>query len=404
MKIYLVGGAVRDKLLGLPVKDRDWVVVGATAEEMYAHGYKKVGLAFPVFLHPKTHEEYALARTERKIGPGYQGFEFHADPSVTLEEDLSRRDLTINAIARSRNGRLVDPFHGERDLKHRHLRHVSAAFIEDPVRILRVARFAAKLAAYNFQVVSETNRLMREMVLNGEINALVPERVWQECEKALATHQPSYFFKVLRHCGALAVLFPEIDRLFGVPASPEWHPEIDTGVHVMMALDAAAQMGFDSEVQFAVLMHDLGKGLTDKQHWPSHTGHDESGLALVKAFCDRWHVPNTYRDLAMLVTRYHGICHKVISLRADAVVTTLQALDAFRKPARFQQFLQACQADSCGRIGHENDPYPQARIFQQAYELAARVSPQPFIDAGYQGMEIARQLYAARVKAVKVLL
>lgn len=404
MKVYLVGGAVRDKALGLPVDEKDWVVVGATQAEMKRQGFKRVGKSFPVFLHPETQEEYALARKEIKVAPGYQGFDFDYTPEVTLEEDLIRRDLTINAIARSRNGRIIDPYHGMQDIKHRIMRHVSPAFVEDPVRILRVARLSAKLSNFNFEVAPETNQLMREMVANGEVDALVPERVWAECEKALQSTRPSFFFRILKGCGALERLFPEIFNLFGVPASPEWHPEIDTGNHVMLALDEAGRLGFAPEVKFAVLMHDLGKARTSKSKWPSHAGHEEIGVPLVEAFCQRWAVPNRYKDLAILVTRFHGHCHKAANLRANTIVKVLTAVDAFRKPERLQLFLQACEADARGRIGHETEPYPQAEIFQQAFATAKQVSAQQFIDQGYQGIEIAKKLYEARIDAVKKLL
>jgi len=312
--------------------------------------------------------------------------------------------LTINAIARAGNGRLCDPYHGQNDLKHRVLRHISPAFVEDPVRILRVARICAQLSNFGFEVAHETKDLMRKMVQNGEVDALVPERVWQELEKALTARRPSFFFRVLKHCSAMNKLFPEINALFGVPASPEWHPEIDTGLHVMRALDEAGRLEFSAEVKFAVMMHDLGKAHTDKSDWPSHKGHEEIGVPLVEAFCDRLHVPNRYRELAILVTRFHGQCHKISSLRAHTVVKILQAMDAFRKPERLKLFLQACEADARGRLGHEADTYPQADIFYKAYELASEVSAQAFIDAGHQGMEIAKHLYEARIQAVRKLL
>lgn len=401
MKVYLVGGAIRDKLLGLPIHEKDWVVVGATQKAMRDQGYKKVGKSFPVFLHPKTQEEYALARTEKKVSPGYTGFEFDASPKVTLEEDLLRRDLTINAIARAGNGYLIDPYGGQNDIKHRILRHVSPAFSEDPVRLLRVARFSAKLANFNFEVAPETNQLMRQMVLNGEIDALVPERVWQELEKALASSKPSYFFRTLKNCGALVKLFPEIDALYGVPASPEWHPEVDTGIHVMMALDEAGRLDAPVEVKFAVLMHDLGKAITDKRNWPSQSGHEELGVTLVNAFCDKWHIPNRYRELAIIVTRFHGQCHRIRELRANNVVKILQAMDAFRKPERLTHFLQACEADSRGRLGHEGDDYPQAILFQRAFERANQVKAKDFINKKMTGPEIAKRLFEARIEAVR---
>ncbi|MBU4499395.1 MAG: multifunctional CCA addition/repair protein, partial [Gammaproteobacteria bacterium] len=349
MKSYVVGGAVRDRLLGLPVADRDYVVVGATPEQMVALGYQPVGKDFPVFLHPGTHAEYALARTERKSGAGYKGFTVHASPDVTLEEDLSRRDLTINAIAEDSDGALIDPYGGQRDLAARTFRHVSEAFAEDPVRILRVARFAARFTA--FTVAAETNALMRQMVDNGEVDALVPERVWQEIARGLMEAQPSRMFRVLRDCGALARLFPEIDRLFGVPQPPAHHPEIDTGVHVMLVVDWAAQQGFSLPVRFAALTHDLGKGVTPPELWPKHHGHEAKSVDLVRALCERIRVPADCRDLAVAVARDHGNAHRALELRAATVVELLERVDAFRRPDRFTEFLQACECDFRGRPG-----------------------------------------------------
>jgi len=371
MKTYIVGGAVRDRLLGLPVADRDYVVVGATPEQMVALGYQPVGRDFPVFLHPQTHAEYALARTERKSGPGYKGFTVHAAPDVTLEEDLSRRDLTINALAEDETGALIDPYGGQRDLAAKIFRHVSAAFAEDPVRILRVARFAARFT--DFSVAAETNALMRQMVDNGEVDALVPERVWQEVARGLLEVQPSRLFQVLRDCGALARLFPEIDRLFGVPQPPEHHPEIDTGVHVMLVVDWAAAQGFSLPVRFAALTHDLGKGVTPPQEWPRHHGHEATSVALVRALCERIRVPADCRDLALAVARDHGNVHRALELRATTVVELLERVDAFRRPERFAEFLQACECDFRGRPGYELRDYPAPTYLAQALATARAV-------------------------------
>lgn len=403
MEIYLVGGYVRDKLLGLPVKDHDWVVVGATPEEMLELGYRQVGKFFPVFLHPESGEEYALARTERKIGPGYTGFEFHADPDVTLTEDLQRRDITINAVAETSDGELIDPYGGIRDLEQRLLRHVSPAFVEDPVRILRVARFAARFAAQGFKVASETMQLMREMVLNGEVDALVPERVWQEWQRALAESQPSRFYEVLRECGALAKLFPEIDCLFGVPQRKDYHPEVDTGIHTMLVVDQAARISPDVEVRFAALVHDLGKCLTPREEWPHHVKHEARGVPVVQALCDRYKVPNPYRDLAVHVTQYHLHYHRAAELSASSMLKTLNAIDAFRRPERFEQFLLACEADSRGRPGHEDEEFEQAGIFRAAFNAAAVITGGELAREGLTGKAIADELHQRRIQAIKTV-
>ena len=371
MKTYVVGGAVRDRLLGLPVADRDHVVVGATPDEMIALGYQPVGRDFPVFLHPVTHEEYALARTERKSGRGYTGFVVHAAPEVTLEEDLARRDLTINAMAEDADGRLIDPYGGRRDLDARLFRHVGAAFAEDPVRILRVARFAARYA--NFDVAPETLALMRQMVDAGEVDALVPERVWQEVSRGLMEKRPSRLFEALRACGALARLFPEIDRLFGVPQPPEHHPEIDTGVHVMRVVDWAAARGYDLPVRFAALTHDLGKGVTPPRLWPKHHGHEAKSVELVRALCERLRVPAECRDLALIVARDHGNAHRALELRPSTLVELFERVDAFRRPERFEQFLQACECDFRGRPGYDEKPYPAPDYLQSALAVARAV-------------------------------
>lgn len=368
MKIYTVGGAVRDRLLGLPVADRDFVVVGATPDEMLALGFQPVGKDFPVFLHPQTHAEYALARTERKSGHGYTGFKVYAAPEVTLEEDLLRRDLTINAIAEDEAGVLIDPYGGQRDLAARVFRHVSEAFAEDPVRILRVARFAARFA--DFSVAPETLALMRSMVGNGEVDALVPERVWQEVARGLMEAHPSRMFHVLRDCGALTRLFPEIDRLFGVPQPSEHHPEVDTGVHVMLVVDWAARQGFSLPVRFAALTHDLGKGVTPPEFWPKHHGHEAKSVELVRALSERIRVPVDCRELAVAVARDHGNVHRALELRATTLVELLERVDAFRRPERFAEFLQACECDFRGRPGYEARDYPPPVFLQQAFAVA----------------------------------
>ena len=401
MQIYQVGGSVRDQLLGLPVADRDWVVVGATAQEMETLGYRLVGKDFPVFLHPVTHEEYALARTERKVGPGYKGFTVHATPDVSLEDDLRRRDLTVNAIAEAADGSLIDPFHGRADLEARLLRHVSAAFVEDPVRILRVARFAARFAQLGFTVAAETNALMAEMVAAGEVDALVPERVWAETQRALAEASPARFFEVLRDCGALAKLFPEIDCLFGVPQPEEHHPEIDTGVHTLMVLTQAARLSPAPEVRFAALVHDLGKGTTPAAEWPRHIEHEERGVALVEALCERLRVPNDYRDLAILVTRYHLHYHRAAEMTDIEFLDTLMGLDAFRRPQRFEEFLLACEADSRGRPGYEEQQFDQPTIFRQAYTAAAAIDASALAQQGLKGDAIAKELARLRLAAIQ---
>ncbi len=401
MQVYLVGGAVRDALLGRDVRERDWVVVGATPEQLQAQGYTPVGRDFPVFLHPETHEEYALARTERKTAPGYHGFAFHSTPDVTLKADLARRDLTINAMAQAVDGTLIDPYGGQADLEQRLLRHVSPAFAEDPVRILRLARFAARFAPLGFTVAPATQTLMRDMVQAGEVDALVPERVWQELAKALAEPTPAMFFRVLRDCGALGVLFPELEALFGVPQPAVHHPEIDTGVHTLMVVDQAARLSEDPVVRFAALVHDLGKGLTPPAKWPSHPGHEAAGVALVDGLCDRLKVPNNMRELGRLTSRYHLHCHRVESLRPRTILATLGALDAFRRPQRLEQFLLACEADYRGRAGLEQRPYPQAQLVRRAYAAAAAVAGGALAAQGLRGPEIGAALRRQRLAAIK---
>ena len=400
MQVYLVGGAVRDAVLGLRVEERDWVVVGGTREELLRLNYREVGRDFPVFLHPDTHEEYALARLERKVAPGYRGFSVEFGPEVTLEEDLARRDLTINAIAQSADGNLIDPHGGVRDLKARVLRHVSAAFIEDPVRVLRVARFAARLAPQGFKAAPETLDLMRAMVDRREVDALVPERVWQETEKALREPKASEFFAVLRACGALRPIYPEIDALFGVPQPPEWHPEIDTGLHTFMVLDQAALLSSEPQVRFAALVHDLGKGTTPRAEWPSHRGHEERSVSLVEAMAERLRLPGDYRDLAVIVARYHGIVHRAFELRPKTILEFMERTDAFRRPERFAQALLACEADSRGRTGLENKPYPQRQYLHLARDAAAAIKPSADEIAAHAGAKIAELLHQRRVHAV----
>jgi len=407
MQIYLVGGAVRDKLLGVPLTDRDYVVVGATPDQMAAHGFKPVGADFPVFLHPQTKEEYALARTERKRGHGYKGFTVYAAPDVTLEDDLKRRDLTINAMAESADGKLIDPFGGAADLRAGVLRHVSPAFAEDPVRVLRVARFAARYAARGFRVADETLALMRSMVASGEVDHLVPERVWAELERALGEDRPARFFDVLGACGARPRLFPEIDALYGVPQPPEHHPEIDTGVHTMLVLEQAALLSRDARVRFAALVHDLGKGATPRAQWPRHIGHEQRGATLVENLCRRLRVPNEYRDLALLVTRYHAHCHRAHELRPATLLDTLEALDAFRRPERLALFVLACEADARGRTGREREPYPQADIFRRAHAAAQAVDTAALAAdsaaAGIEGAAVGERIRARRIAAIKAV-
>ncbi|CAN7622274.1 multifunctional CCA addition/repair protein [Variovorax sp. LjRoot290] len=414
MQTYLVGGAIRDALLGRPGSDRDWVVVGATPEEMVAKGFLPVGRDFPVFLHPKTREEYALARTERKSAPGYRGFTIHAAPDVTLEQDLARRDLTVNAIALPANkaasaidtAHLIDPFHGRHDLAQKLLRHVTDAFREDPVRILRVARFAARFT--DFEVAPETMALMREMVAAGEVDALVPERVWQELARGLMEARPSRMFELLRDCGALAVLLPELDRLWGVPQPEAHHPEVDTGLHLMMVLDMAARLEAPLAVRFACLVHDLGKGSTPPEVLPRHIGHEQRGAALLQAVCERWRVPVELRELAEVVAREHGNIHRSGELNATALVRLLERCDAFRKPERFEQALLACECDARGRLGLEDSAYPQRERLLAALGAAQSVETEPIARdaqlAGAAGPKIGEAIARERVAAVAAAL
>jgi len=403
MQVYLVGGAVRDRLLGREVSERDWVVVGATPAELDRAGYLPVGRDFPVFLHPKTKEEYALARLERKVAPGYRGFTTVFSPDVTLEDDLRRRDLTINAMAQDDSGNVIDPYHGRADLDARLLRHVSEAFVEDPVRILRVARFAARYAPLGFRVADETMALMRQMVADGEADALVAERVWAETEKALGEPCPDVFISVLRECGALKVVYPEVDALFGVPQPVKWHPEVDTGVHQLLSLREAVKADGGLAVRFAVLMHDLGKAATPADKLPSHHGHEDAGVALVEQLCTRLRVPNHLRELAVITARFHTHVHRALELRADTVVKTLEACDALRRPDRFADFLLACEADARGRTGLEAREYPQRAFFARARDAAAAVSLTATEREGMSGEKIGQELRRRRVAAVAAL-
>ena len=402
MQRYVVGGAVRDALLGMPHADRDWVAVGATPEDLLALGYKAVGKDFPVFLHPDTGEEVALARTERKTGPGYRGFTVHAAPGVTLEEDLLRRDLTINAIAQAEDGTLIDPHGGQRDLQQRVLRHVSEAFVEDPVRLLRVARLAARLP--DFTVAPETQALLRQMVEHGEVDALVPERVWQELSRGLMAQRPSRMFEVLRACGALARLLPEVERLWGVPQPPEHHPEIDTGVHLMMVLDQCARFEMPLPVRWACLGHDLGKGNTAPTAWPRHIGHEGRSAKLARAVGERLRVPTDCRELAEVVAREHGHIHGSGGLGAMALVRLFERCDALRRPERFAQVLQACECDARGRTGREDLPYPPATrlppLLNAARSIDTATAAAAAVAAGKRGPEIGAAVMAARAQAL----
>ncbi len=398
LKVYCVGGAVRDRLLGLPVQDHDWVVVGSTPEQMVARGFKPVGNDFPVFLHPETHEEYALARTERKVAQGYKGFTVYAAPGVTLEQDLMRRDFTINAIAQDADGNLIDPYGGQADLKAGVLRHVSDAFAEDPVRILRAARFVAR---FGFSIASETLTLMRAMVVNGEVDSLVAERVWQELARGLMEQHPSRFFTTLRECGALKKILPELDAMFGVPQTAHYHPEIDCGIHAMLVLDDTAKHNCSLEVRFAALGHDLGKGNTPSDILPRHIGHEMRSVNLLKGVCERLRVPADCRDLALLVARHHGNIHRAKELRADTIVKLFDSCDLWRKPERFALILQACESDARGRTGHENDTYPQTAYLLRCAQAAQAVNAGEIARACPDKNLIADKVREARIVAVE---
>jgi tRNA nucleotidyltransferase (CCA-adding enzyme) len=403
MEIYLVGGAVRDTLLNYPVTERDWVVVGELPETLLQQGYQQVGKDFPVFLHPKTKEEYALARTERKRGHGYTGFAVDCDPSVSLEEDLKRRDLTINAIAQDQDGTLIDPYNGQADLDKRVLRHVSEAFVEDPLRVLRTARFAARFAHLQFTVAPETLALMTNIVEQDELAHLPPERVWVELEKALSERNPEVFVQVLRDCGALQKLLPELEALFGVPQTPEHHPEIDTGEHILMALQQAVTLSTDSAVRFAVLLHDLGKGTTPQAEWPRHIRHEEQGVKLVTQVCERLRAPKRHSQLARNTCLYHTHCHRALELRGKTVLKLLNNTDALRRPDRFETFLLACEADARGRLGLELRDYPQANYLRQALTTAQNISAAQFADSSLTGKALGQAINAERVRVLEAL-
>jgi len=398
--VYLVGGAVRDELLGLPHQEKDWVITGSTPDELLARGFRQVGASFPVFLHPDTGEEYALARTERKQGHGYHGFSVDFNPGVTLEEDLARRDLTINAMARDKNGVLIDPFCGQRDLERRELRHVSPAFCEDPLRVLRVARFAARFANLGFRVHESTLELMRGMAASGELGHLVPERVWAEFSKALTASKPGEFIEVLRACDALAILLPEVDRLFGIPQVETHHPEIDTGVHVLMTMNHASMSGGSAEVIFALLLHDLGKGLTPEDVLPAHIGHEHRGVPLVNRVCERLRVPGAFRELATMVCELHLRCHRLMEARPSTVMDLIEKADFLRRPDRVEDFIFACQADFQGRKGLENRPYPQGERLRGALQAALAIHARDISTEGLDGVQIGEKLRKARTAAI----
>ncbi len=401
MQIYKVGGAVRDRLLGRPVSEVDWVVVGASAEQMLELGYRPVGADFPVFLHPQTGEEYALARTERKSGRGYGGFTFHASPDVTLEEDLIRRDLTVNAMAEDEQGALIDPYNGQQDLQARILRHVSPAFAEDPLRVLRVARFAARYAPLGFSIAPETLALMRQLAESGELGHLTAERSWKEISRALMEPRPDVFIQVLRDCGALATLLPEVDDLFGVPQPPAHHPEIDTGVHVLSVLRQCAEHQQPLSVRWACLLHDVGKGLTPEANWPRHIAHEHKGLKLIQAINERCKAPRDCAELASLVGEFHTHGHRALELRPSTLLELLQRFDVFRRPQRFAEFVAACEMDARGRQGLEQREYPQAAYLLGAAEIARQVSVKPLLEKGFKGAELGEALNRERLKALK---
>ena len=398
MKTYLVGGAVRDKLLGLPVKDRDWVVIGATPKKMIEEGFEPIGENIPVFLHPKTKEEYALARTERKSGKGYKGFVFYSSPKVTLEDDLKRRDLTINAIAEDENGELIDPYGGEADLKNGILRHVSPAFVEDPLRVLRIARFAA---CFGFKIADETIKLLHIISKSNELDTLTPERVWSEMEKALAGKYPTRFILALRSCNALKILFPEIDALFGIPQDKKYHPEIDVGRHTLMALNQSVQLSPDPIVRFSVLVHDLGKATTPKEQLPNHDGHETRGINIIDSFCERYKIPNKYHDLAACVSEFHIDCHQIQEMEPKEILERLEKLDAFRRPERFKKFLIACESDSRGRAGFEEKEFPQAKYFLNALEISRGVNVGLLANKSLKGKELGEALRKERIKILE---
>jgi len=403
MQIYLVGGAVRDKLLNYPVIEHDWVVVGASPQEMLSQGFKQVGKDFPVFLHPKTNDEYALARTERKAGKGYYGFEVYADKDITLEQDLIRRDLTINAMAMDKDDNIIDPYNGQIDLKAKILRHVSPAFSEDPLRVLRIARFAARYAHLGFTIAPETMTLMGQISASGELKELAAERIWKETSRALTERSPQTYFQVLKDCDALASWFSEVDELWGIPNPAKWHPEIDTGIHTMMVLEQAAKLSKEPVTRFAALCHDLGKALSPKETLPKHAGHEKRGIPLVTQLCRRLKTPTEFEQLAKVASEFHLHLHRIEELKPKTIVKVLEKTDAFRKPQRFEQFLQVCEADFRGRTGFEDRDYPQADLMRQAFELCKKVKPQDLLAKGFQGKQLGEAIHSERIRLVKKL-
>lgn len=401
MKVYRVGGAIRDRLLGLSIKDTDWVVTGSTPEQMANAGYRPIGKDFPVFLHPQSKQEYALARTERKVARGYAGFSFNTDPGITIEQDLARRDLTINAIAEDEDGRLIDPFNGQQDITDRVLRHVSDAFAEDPVRVLRLARFAARFSRLGFSIAPETKRLVQRIAESGELDALVAERVWVEMDKALAEADPQVFFTSLRDCRALQTLFPEIDNLFGVPQTAKYHPEIDTGIHVMLVLKKSAELGFDNDVRFAALTHDLGKATTPADILPGHHGHEHRGIKLTRNFCSKWRVPKTSCELALMTCEYHTHVHRAYELKPATLLKLFIQTDCFRRPERFTKMTQACIADVRGRTGFEDEPYPQAAYLNRLVEKLNKLDLRPVLDSDKKGKQLGQAIYDYRLHYLK---
>ncbi len=403
MQIYLVGGAVRDKLLNFPIVEKDWVVIGSSPQEMLDKGYQQVGKDFPVFLHPKTNDEYALARTERKSGKGYYGFEVYADKDVTLEQDLIRRDLTINAMAMDDQGNILDPYDGQADLKAKILRHVSPAFSEDPLRVLRVARFAARYFHLGFKLASETLELMQQIANSGELQSLAAERVWKETSRALTERSPQVYFEILREANALKSWFPEIDVLWGIPNPAEWHPEIDTGIHTMMVLEQAAILSADPATRFAALCHDLGKAKSPKETLPKHNGHEKSGIPLVSQLCRRLKTPSEYEDLGKIASEFHLHLHRIEELKPNTIVKVLERTDAFRRPERFEQFLLVCEADYRGRTGFEQRDYPQADLMRRAFQACLTIKPQDLLAKGYSGKALGDEIHRERVSLVKHL-
>ncbi len=404
MQVFRVGGAIRDEILGLPVKDTDWVVTGTTPEAMIASGYLPIGKDFPVFLHPESKEEYALARTERKTGRGYAGFTFNTDPSITIEQDLSRRDLTINAIAEDEQGNIIDPYNGRQDLKNRLLRHVSEAFVEDPVRVLRVSRLAARFTHLGFRIADETKRLIQDMGASGELDTLVPERVWSEMSSALNEKDPQVFFTSLRECQVLDRLFPEIDNLFGVPQTAKYHPEIDTGIHLMMALKKSAELDQDNDVRFAVLMHDLGKANTPAEILPGHHGHEQRGVELTRQFCEKWRVPKATTELALMTCEFHTHIHRAYELNPKTLLKLFMRNDTFRRPERFEKMTQACLADARGRTHFENDPYPQAAYMNRLVAQLNQLNIQKVVDSNKHGKELGDAIFNFRLDYLKTII